>query len=399
MARPGIPAIAYAMKALRQFSLRYLIADAAPLSRRERWYSALAALFGMLLMQGVLAVLPAGPGISYLLAPLGATSVILFALPHSPLAQPWSVAGGLLISAVVGFLCGLWIQPAFLGVAVGLGLAIWLTAWLRCIHPPGGAMAVVFALSAQQHSVSLTTAGLNTLAALVAVLVVNNLIPGRRYPQCIPLAAQRKKTHQPRSSIHHEDLQYALERLDTYLDISEDDLVRIYDLATAHAHQRHDKRRCADIMSREVISVQFGTELNEAWALLKEHHLHGLPVVDVGHHVIGVLTLENFLRHVHADSGQGIGDNIRRLLRATPSAYSEKPEVVGQIMSEQFVLAQTDTPLGQMVGLLSSSEHPTIVPVVDEHQRLVGVLTQTDLLAAIYQRQAAAASRAGLPAA
>lgn len=382
------------MNALRQFSLRYLIADAAPLSARERLYSGLAAIFGMLLMQGVLAVLPAGPGISYLLAPLGATSVILFALPHSPLAQPWSVAGGLLISAGVGFLCGLWIQPAFLAVAVALGLAIWLTAWLRCIHPPGGAMAVVFALAAQQHSMSLATAGLNVLAVLVAVLVVNNLVPGRRYPQCIPLAAQRKKAHQPRSSIRHEDLQHALERLDTYLDISEDDLVRIYDLATAHAHQRHDKRRCADIMSGEVISVQFGTELNEAWALLKEHRLHGLPVVDAGHHVIGVLTLENFLRHVHADSVQGIGDNIRRLLRPTPSAYSDKPEVVGQIMSEQVILAQADTPVSAMVGLLSSCEHPTIVPVVDQRKRLVGVLTQTDLLAAIYQRQAAAAARA-----
>jgi CBS domain-containing membrane protein len=64
-------------------------------------------------------------------------------------------------------------------------------------------------------------------------------------------------------------------------------------------------------MSSEVLSVEFGTELNEAWALMKEHHLHGLPVVDAGQRVIGVLTMENFLRHVHADPGQGIGDNIR----------------------------------------------------------------------------------------
>ncbi|EKE18073.1 MAG: hypothetical protein ACD_10C00142G0002, partial [uncultured bacterium] len=61
------------MNALRQFAQRYLIADAAALSPRERWSSALAGLFGMLLMQAVLAVIPAGPGISYLLAPLGAS--------------------------------------------------------------------------------------------------------------------------------------------------------------------------------------------------------------------------------------------------------------------------------------------------------------------------------------
>jgi len=47
-----------------------------------------------------------------------------------------------------------------------------------------------------------------------------------------------------------------------------------------------------------------------------------------------------------------------------------------------------------MVGLLTANEHPSIVPVIDQRRHLVGVLTQTDLLAAIYQRQAAAAARA-----
>lgn len=381
------------MKNLRQFALRYLIADAAPLSPRERWLSALAGLLGILLMQGILTVLPVGPGISYLLAPLGASSVILFALPHSPLAQPWSLAGGLFISALIGHFCGLWITPAFLAVGVALGLAIWLTAWLRCIHPPGGAMAVVFALSAQQHSTSLLTALLNAGAALIAVLVINNLIPGRRYPQCLPPTQVAKKDRPVRRSIRHEDIQHALEKLDTYLDISEDDLVSVYDLATAHAHQRHERRICGEIMSAPALSVEFATELNEAWGLMQANHLHGLPVVDRANRVIGVLTLENFLRHVEPDSAQGIGENIRRLLRKTPSAYSEKPEVVGQIMSYHFALALTTTPVSEVTALLASANHPAIIPVLDANQRLAGVLTQTDLLAAIYQRQSAFAAR------
>ncbi|MBS1141195.1 MAG: hypothetical protein H6R13_2648 [Proteobacteria bacterium] len=381
------------MHALRQFALRYLIADAAPLSPRERWLSALAGLLGIMLMQGILTVLPAEQGISYLLAPLGASSVILFALPHSPLAQPWSLAGGLFISALVGHFCGLWITPAFLAIGIALGLAIWLTAWLRCIHPPGGAMAVVFALSAQQHSTSLLTALLNVGAALMAVLVVNNLIPGRRYPQCLPPTQVAKKDRPVRRSIRHEDIQHALEQLDTYLDISEEDLVRIYDLATSHAHQRHERRICGEIMSVPALSVEFATELNEAWGMMQANHLHGLPVVDRSQRVIGVLTLENFLRHVVPDGALGIGDNIRRLLRATPSAYSDKPEVVGQIMSHRFARVQTTTPLAEIAALLASAEHPVIVPVLDEKQRLAGVLTQTDLLSAIYHRQAAAAAR------
>lgn len=381
------------MDTLRQFALRYLIADTTPLSARERWISALAGGLGILLMQGILRVLPAGPNTSYLLAPLGATAVILFALPHSPLAQPWSVAGGLLVASLIGHFCGLWVEPAWLAISVALGLTIWLTALLRCIHPPGGAIAVVFALGAQQHSISLTTAMLNALAALMAVLAINNLMPGRRYPQCVPAGPRVPAARPPRRSIRHDDLQHALEKLDTYLDISEDDLVSIYDLATAHAYRRHERLTCGEIMVAPVISVEFATELNEAWSLLHDHHLPGLPVVDRSQRVIGVLTLENFLRHVRPDNAQAIGDNIRQLLRPSPTAYSDKPEVVGQIMSERFALVQTTTRLGEIITLLSASDHPAIVPVIDAHQKLVGVLTQTDLLAALYHRQAAKAAR------
>ena len=382
------------MNSLREFTQRYLIPDAAQLSPAERWRSTLAALIGMLLIQGILAVIPAQPGISYLLAPLGATSVILFVLPHSPLAQPWPLVGGLLLPAIIGLLCGTWIQPAFLAVAIALALAVWITAWLRCIHPPGGAMAVVFAVAATQQPVSLTTAVLNIGAALVAVLFVNNLIPGRHYPQCAPKQTTAQKPRPKRGSIRHEDLQHALQKIDAYLDISEEDLVRIYDLATNHAHQRHERRVCSEIMSTNVISVEFGTELNEAWALLQQHKLHGLPVVDRSKRVIGLLTLDNFLRHVKPEPEQGIGDNIRRLLRTSPSAYSDKPEVVGQIMNEAFVSVRSSDSISKTASLLAASDHPIILPVIDEKGRLAGVLTQTDLLSAIYQKQAAAAAKA-----
>jgi CBS domain-containing membrane protein len=119
-------------------------------------------------------------------------------------------------------------------------------------------------------------------------------------------------------------------------------------------------------MNPAPISVEYATELNEAWALMQTHHLHGVPVVDRAQRVIGVLTLENFLRHVEADGGQRIGDNIRRLLRPTPTVHSDKPEVAGQIMSLNFALATTATPLSEVIAMLSASDHPVIVPVVDD---------------------------------
>jgi CBS domain-containing membrane protein len=117
-------------------------------------------------------------------------------------------------------------------------------------------------------------------------------------------------------------------------------------------------------------------------------------VVDRSKRVIGLLTLDNFLRHVKPEPEQGIGDNIRRLLRTSPSAYSDKPEVVGQIMSESFVSVRSSDSISKTASLLVASDHPIILPVIDEKGRLAGVLTQTDLLSAIYQKQAAAAAKA-----
>lgn len=98
------PAALAILRTLTAFAHRHLLPDVTPLSSQERRRSVGAALLGMLLIQGILAVIPASGSVRQLLAPLGATSVILFALPHSPLGQPWSVAGGLLLSALAGLL-------------------------------------------------------------------------------------------------------------------------------------------------------------------------------------------------------------------------------------------------------------------------------------------------------
>ena len=133
------------MKTLRQFFLDNFVSDATPLSAGERWRSTLAGLVGILLLEAILTVLPLSAAARLLLAPLGASAVILFSLPHSPLGQPWSVAGGLGLSALVGLLCGHWLSVPWLAIACAVAISIWLMARLRCLHPPGGAMAIVMA--------------------------------------------------------------------------------------------------------------------------------------------------------------------------------------------------------------------------------------------------------------
>ena len=83
----------------------------------------------------------------YLVAPLGATAVLLFAVPNSPLAQPWSAVIGNTVAALVGVAVSMFIHEPALRIAVAVALAIIVTFMLRAVHPPAGAVAMTAAMS------------------------------------------------------------------------------------------------------------------------------------------------------------------------------------------------------------------------------------------------------------
>lgn len=377
-------------KATAEFLKRYLISDAAPLSAAERWRSALAGMGGVLLLEALLLVVPAAPATRQLLAPIGASAVILYCMPNSPLGQPWSIIGGLGLSALIGIICGHWIAPLWLAIAIAVAASIWLMARLRCLHPPGGAMAIVTTMAAHQHAVSPAAIGFNIAGLVLGALAINNLIKGRSYPQCITDTRQARTRPPRHHSIAHEDLNYALTKVDRYLDISEHDLIEVYNLASTNAFRRGAEITCADLMTREVISIEFATELTTVWSLLQQHHVKALPVLDRSRRVIGLLTLDNFLAHVAGDNarGQAVTAQIRDFLLPTPGMHSNKAEVAGQIMSKNFVVARSSDALGSLVELLAQQDHPHAIPIVDTNKKLVGILTQTDIITALFRQQA-----------
>ncbi|HTJ93179.1 MAG TPA: HPP family protein, partial [Pararobbsia sp.] len=114
---------------------------------RERTRSCIGALIGiavtglvMRFFQNDMATMP------WLVAPMGASAVLLFAVPSSPLAQPWSLIGGNLISALVGVTCARLIGDLTYAAAVAVALSIALMFALRCVHPPSGAVALTAVL-------------------------------------------------------------------------------------------------------------------------------------------------------------------------------------------------------------------------------------------------------------
>ena len=156
------------------------------------------------------------------------------------------------------------------------------------------------------------------------------------------------------------------------------------------SRRRFGQVTCADIMSRDLVAVEFGTYLGEAWTLLRNHRIQALPVVDRGRRVIGLLGLEDFLRHVEADKGSRVGERVRHLLRPAPGSHSDKPEVVGQIMltpQHGLQLARSDDSIAVAAEVLGQGDQAAL-PVVDEGGRLVGMLGAAGLNAVLFHHEA-----------
>ncbi len=181
----------------------------------------------------------------YIIPSMGATAVLLFAAPSAPFSQPWNVFGGHIISALIGVACYRFMTDVHVAAAASVGLAIWAQYYLRCIHPPGGATALAAVIgSAQIHDLgyfyAVTPVLINTLVILVVAIAFNAIFSWRTYPTSLAKkttldALTTRRTYSP---IKHEDFVYALSQIDSYVDISEDDLVKIYSLATVHNKEK-----------------------------------------------------------------------------------------------------------------------------------------------------------------
>ena len=351
---------------------------------RERWRATLGALVGILLTawasRWFSGALHMGP---WLVAPLGASAVLVFALPASPLAQPWSVVGGNTLSALVGVACAVVIPDPALAGALAVGLAIGLMFTLRCLHPPGGATAllVVMAHNTDFHIAAFPILFNSVLLVLAGVLY--NQLTGRRYPHTQEPVHPAGPT--PASRFSPADLDTALARYNQVLDVSRDDLEALLHHAELAAYQRNlGELRCEDIMTRTPFAVEFGAPLHEAWALMRQQRIKALPVVDKAQRIVGIVTVADFMRHADLEVHEGVGDRLRAFVRRAGAVASDKPEVVGQIMTRQVRVASASRFVIELVPLFSDGGHHHI-PIIGANQRLVGIITQTDLVRALYR--------------
>lgn len=369
----------------------------APLSTSiaERLRGCCGVLIGILLT-GLICTRMAGPGtgLPMLIAPLGASAVLLFAVPASPLAQPWSIIGGNIVSALIGVSCAQWITDPLVAAPLAAALAIGAMFSLRCLHPPGGAIALMSVLGGP----AVTTAGyqfvlspvaLNSVVLMLMAIVFNNATR-RRYPhsqQPVRTNPHHTADQSPmrRLGVNAEDLDAVLRQYDQVLDVSRDDLDSLLQQAEVHAYQRRfGEITCADIMSRDVVAVQYGTPLAEAWLLLRRHNIRTLPVLDSARRVIGMVSDVDFMKNSELDLYEGFEERFRGLIRRLTTINADRPEVVGQIMPRTIRTVAESTHIADLVPLMADAGFRHVA-IVDASRRLSGIISQSDLIAALYQ--------------
>jgi CBS-domain-containing membrane protein len=117
------------------------------------------------------------------MAPFGATSVLIFGVPDSPLAQPRNVIGGNLVAALVSLtilhLFGS--SPWAMGMAVAT--AIGMMQLTGTLHPPSGAVALVVMMTKASWQFLLTPALEGSIILVLCAVVFNNLAEERTYPK------------------------------------------------------------------------------------------------------------------------------------------------------------------------------------------------------------------------
>jgi CBS domain-containing membrane protein len=228
---------------MTQKSVRSSLPLLAPLlagaSSRDRLIASLGALLAITVVAAICHwLLPLQAGLPYLAAPLGASAVLVFAVPASPLSQPWPVVGGNVVSALVGTLAAQLFARPEIAAGVAVAASILCMSLLRCLHAPGGGTALVTALAPPAiagagYSFALLPVAIDAVL-LVAVATLFHLVSGHSYPH---RPATRLATAVP-ASFHRHDIDRALADMGETFDISRDDLDLLLTRAEHHAGAR-----------------------------------------------------------------------------------------------------------------------------------------------------------------
>ncbi|WP_427184459.1 HPP family protein [Bordetella bronchialis] len=358
-------------------------------SVRDRFHGALGALLGLLCTEWI-ARHVLGEANPWFIAPMGASAVLAFAAPASPLAQPWPLMAGNVSAALVGVFFAQLIPEPGLAAACAAAAAIAVMFSLRCLHPPSGAVALTAVLGGPSiaqlgYGYALYPVALNS-AVLLGIAVAFNGVFKRNYPRRHVDAAPgvADGVGAARLGFTSADLDEALRSHDQLLDISKDDLADI----VLEAERRASLRRfggldCGQVMANDPLAVRDDEPLDQAIRLLDRLRLAALPVVDAQGRLLGLLS-----------HGDAMARKLRPELAPHPGVAAPAL-MVRDCMRSEIAFATPAMAAIELARPMASGI--ACIPVVDDARVLVGAIYPAHLIDALYQLTLAAAEPADRP--
>ncbi len=333
---------------------------------REALRAAFGAGLGLLLTGGLLYLISPTASLLHhplLVAPFAASAVLIFAVPNSPLAQPWAVVVGNSIAALIGLGTIHLLPMALPAGAIAVLITLLATAALRATHPPAGAAAMATVLAYHADAPTSLAFALHPVLTGSVLLVVAGMVwnraTGRVYPfrQSAPAPHGTSDTLPERRLSPSPDILAAtLDRLRLGANVGVEDLARLIDAAEAEsAGAALGQITAKDIMSHDLVTCAPDTTLHELAASFRLHRFKSLPIRDDAGHYAGCVIIDALV---------GLSDpHLTAHDLRDPSIHPAAPE----------------TPLAELIALLSDG-HQQTVPIVAGH-RLVGLITRSDLIA------------------
>lgn len=244
------------MKDLSHLLFGPLLAGA---SLRDRLIACLGAFIGIAL--AAITCVEMSPLASVtLIAPIGASAVLLFAVPSSPLAQPWSIIGGNIVSMTVGIAIAHLDAGPLVEAGLAVSGAILAMSVLRCLHPPGGAVALSVILgssdmlTAADHIVVAAPVVVNSLA-LVLIGWFFHRYSGHSYPHRAVPVMWKELPPAPAAGVLLDDIDKALEELGETFDVSREDLAVLLARAEVHADRRRSRLAATEMAGPAVVGA------------------------------------------------------------------------------------------------------------------------------------------------
>jgi CBS domain-containing membrane protein len=266
---------------------------------------------------------------------------------------------------------------------------------LRCLHPPGAATALTPVIAGNSvhvmnYSFVLMPVGINVAIMLVMAITINRWLLRHEYPAAVHASGDKQHYQgnliQPAqiTGISEQDLEQALEHMDMFMDISTGDLSKLLTDAQMESFKRYRGYiTCADIMVKNIRAVEYGTDVEEAWRIMHNEQLKAMPVIDRARRVIGIITWHDFFKFITVGVNETFQAKLLAFIRRTPDVSTHKPESVGHIMTSSVCILQDSTHIVDLIPLMSNQGFRQI-PVVNKENRLVGMVYQANLIAALY---------------